>query len=93
MFRLLLVNYCLSSVKIAFWFSPFVDTNFSYNPESNIKSVASFHSQLHRIQKIDPGVLKPPVIKLHSLPEINIDSYNKFTTAKGKQRAKMYWQL
>lgn len=49
--------------------------------------------QLHRIQKIDPGILKPPVIKLQSLLEINIDSYHKLTTAKGNQKAKMYWQL
>lgn len=50
-------------------------------------------SQLHRIQKIDPGILKPPVIKLQSLLEIIIDSYHKLTTAKGNQKAKMYWQL
>lgn len=49
--------------------------------------------QLHRIQKTDPGVPKPPVMKLHSLPEINIDSYQKLTTAKGNQKAKMHWQL
>lgn len=49
--------------------------------------------QLHRIQKIDPGILKPPVIKWQSLLEINIDSYHKLTTAKGNQKAKMYWQL
>lgn len=49
--------------------------------------------QLHRIQKIDPGILKPPVIKLHSLPEINIEPYHKLTTARGNQKVKMYWQL
>lgn len=49
--------------------------------------------ELCRIQKTGPGVLKSPIIKLHSLPEIYIDSYHKLTTAKGNQKAKMYWQL
>jgi len=31
-------------------------------------------SQLHRIQKLDPEVPKPPAMKLHSLPEIDINS-------------------
>lgn len=50
--------------------------------------------QLHRIQKTDPGILKPPVIKLRSLPEINNDSYHKLNTAKGNQNTYwMYWPL
>lgn len=49
--------------------------------------------QLHRIQKIDPGIPKPPAMKLHSLPEIGIDSYHKLTTEKASQMAKMDRQL